>query len=130
MAVRSVIGRTIFKSYPVSSTSYVYTENASTGAEDGWISCKGEDHKFAQIYLGTLNATSVTYRIEGRFSDSSGVSRAASLHTESLTAPMSGTIDKIVSISEYVAELRIGVKMSKVATPNNFHARFGFAEST
>ena len=116
MPINTVTGRTIYKSFPVSSNSFVYTANASTGDDDGWFSAK-YNYVLAQIALGTLTATNLTYRIEGRFPTHS---RIASLCSETLTGITS--VDKIITVTEKVAEIRIGVKIDAVATPNNFHA--------
>ena len=112
--------RTIFKSQDIQSTSYVYTANASTGADDGWISGKNE-FNYVQVYLGTINATSLTIRVEGRTIDSAGENRAASLHVESYTAKHS--MDKVITISEKFNQIRVGAKIDATATPNNLHVR-------
>lgn len=115
MSIVSQYARIIYNGYNVASTNYVYTSNASTGADDGWYSCK-TDHVALQVCAATLTAASLTYRIEGR---SDTYTRPAEIYTDSITSAQS--IDEIINITEKVKEVRIGVKLSAVATPNSFH---------
>ena len=121
MPISTSIATTIFKSTPITAKTYIYTSAGGAGAEDGWISGK-RDFNYLQVGLGTLTATSVTIRVEGRSVDSEGIDRSASLVVETYTATHS--IDKVITISEKYKELRVGAKIDAAATPNNLHVRF------
>jgi len=116
-------GRTLYNGYDVASTNYVYTENASVGTDDGWHPARA-DHIAIQLCCATLNASSLTYRIEGR---SKTYTRPCDIYNASI--PSAQDIDTIVNISEHVDEVRLGVKITGVATPNNFYAGLILAES-
>lgn len=115
MSITTQYARTIYDGYDVASTNYVYTSNGSTGADDGWYICK-TDHVAIQVCAATMNTASLTYRIEGR---SDTYTRPAEIFSESITSAQS--IDKIINVTEKVKEVRVGVRLSTVATPNNFH---------
>ena len=124
MAILSHIGRKFFNGYNIASTNFIYTANASAGADDGWISCK-TDHVGVQVCAATIDADvagTLTYRIEGR---AETIDRAASINAGEFTS--AGTIDTLISISPKMKEIRCGVKMSVLgsdvtASPNNFYA--------
>lgn len=107
--------KVVFNGYSVKSTSFVYNSSGGTSTNDGWTNARSDDIA-VQIAVATLNATSLTYRIEGR---TENLNRAASLHTEEVTVAHS--IDKIITISEKMKEIRIGAKIDHAATPNNFY---------
>lgn len=121
MPISTSIARTIFKSTPITTNTYIYTSAGGAGADDGWVSGKN-DFNYLQVYLGTLTATSVSVRVEGRSLDSEAIDRAASIVVETYTAVH--TIDKVITLSEKYNEFRVGAKMDSVATPNYIHARF------
>ena len=114
--ILSTTGRTIYNGYDVKAGTFVYTDGAGTGADDGWISTRYDN--VSLVYgLGTLTATSLVFRIEGR---SDGYSRNASIYAASLTSV--STIDSILAVTEPVKEIRVGVKCkTTVATPNNIY---------
>jgi len=114
----------IFNGYNAQSSEYVYTTEASTGADDGWYSADYDD-VLVGIYVGTLNATSVDYRIEGR--GAGNYTDAIDLYSDSLTAT-SGAAEAI-NIVEKVKEIRVGLKITTTATPNNTHVGLILTES-
>ena len=124
MAILSHSGRKFFTAYNIASTNFVYTSNASAGADDGWITSKA-DHVGVQVCTATLDSdvsATLTYRIEGR---AETIDRAASINVGEVTANQS--IDTLIDIDERMKELRVGVKVSAVAasptaSPNAFYA--------
>ncbi len=122
MAVLSQATRTILNGESVASTGYTYNTTASSGANHGWIDTKYNDILF-QIGVATLNATSLTYRVEGRANSNS---RAGEIVTASLNAV--STIDTFIEISERVGQVRVGHKINNTATPNNVYSRLVMTE--
>lgn len=116
MPITTISGKSLFSSYPVESSTYVYTKNASTGADDGWVSARAVNVA-VQVRCGTLNATSLKYRIEGR---SDTYTKACDIYNASITAAQD--IDTIINIAERVKEIRVGARIDFSSTPNNFHA--------
>ena len=100
-------------------TNFIYNTTASTNDGAGWFSAVS-DYCTLLVGLGTLNATDLTYRIEGR--NSSGYTRIASIAADVLTSTT--TKDTIVTVNDHFDEIRVGVKVTNddgTATPNNFH---------
>ena len=96
----------VFSSYPVvATTNYVYNENASTEDSAGWYNSLYDDVLVA-IRCGTLNATDLQYRIEGR--GDTNYTSAIDLYSDTITTAQ--TIDEAINIVERVSEIRIGVK--------------------
>ena len=116
MSVLSHTGKVLYTSYPVESTTYIYNEDGESGADDGWVSAKS-DHVAVQVRCGTLNATALYYRIEGR---SNTYTKPCDIYSASINATQ--TVDTIVNIAEKVGEVRVGVYIDFSSTPNNFHA--------
>lgn len=122
MTILSHTTRTFYNNYSVNTDTYVYTSNASSGANDGWIPSR-YDSILVQTRVATLTATSLTVRIEGR---SAGYSKVASIYCFKNTGTTS--VDRAINIAERVAEIRIGVKIDKTSTPNNFYSGIIFGE--
>jgi hypothetical protein len=123
MSIVSTAGRVFFSGGNVTATTnYIYTPGGGTTATAGWLSCT-VDSVAVQVSVATLNRTgSIFYRIEGKFPT---FSRAASLHTEAVNTVHA--IDKIISITPKVSQIRIGVKgtvtpASLTGSPCNFYA--------
>jgi len=116
MSVTSQAGRSLFSNYTVTATGFVYNDSGSKAATSGWITCKS-DHVIVQVGAPTLNASALTYRIEGRFDS---LNRAASVLASKLTSPTS--IDILHNIDKKFKEIRVGVKADNTATPNKFYA--------
>jgi len=95
-----------FSGDSIASTLYAYSS---------WVSSNYE-HTELFFRCATVDAP-MTIRVEGRYDSSS---RTASVHCESVSAAQ--TIDKAVSISHYVPYLRVGAKISNVASPGNLYA--------
>jgi len=117
------VGRKILTKQNVSSTTYIYTSNASSGANDGWQDAK-YDGVVAQIGVATLTATACTYRIEGR---NGTINRPGSILVGKVTT--ADAIDNTFLITEPYNELRIGVKTSltagsPLASPNIMYTGF------
>ena len=113
MSVKSNTKDTLYDGYSVASTGYVYTSEGSSALTDGWYSIRYDDN-IIQIGVATLNATYVEYRIEGR---GNGITRPAEIYNASINA--TAAIDQLVTISENMNEIRVGVKTNNTATPNN-----------
>ena len=116
MSIQSQSGKVLFDSYNVTATDYVYNASGESDSEAGAVSARG-DMCLVQIGLSALNASSLTYRIEGR---NLTVNRWCNIYSENLSAVLS--IDKIINVTENFPEIRVGVKLGTVATPNTFIA--------
>jgi hypothetical protein len=112
MTILSQSARTLLNKYNASLDTYVYSDLSGATTNDGWIHTKG-DHVHVQTRVGTLNATSVTFRIEGR---SNGYTKSASLAIVNVTAAQE--IDHVTTITPKFGEIRVGVKIDKSAEPN------------
>ena len=124
MAIITSTGRVFYTKYDVVATpSYVYTSNASTGAEDGWIAAKADNNGVA-ISVATLTASRLMYRIEGRFDT---YNRPIEIYSKTKTAVDS--IDQFIRVTEQVKQLRIGVRVSSNASPNIIYAGLAQANS-
>ena len=113
MAINTVSGIALFTKHNVATTGYIYNESNGNAATSGWENVK-TNHIVVQFQAATMtDVPTMQYRIEGKFPT---LDRAASIHTESVSAPFS--LDKLVEISEHVKHLRIGVKLGRmVASP-------------
>lgn len=117
MSILSQSSRTFFSGDSIATTGYIYNSSGGNAATTGWVRCKS-DHVVVQVGIPDLNATTLTYRIEGKISD---IDRIASVYVEAVTA--STDIDKLINISEKFKDIRVGAKVDGVvATPNNFYA--------
>ena len=110
-------GKTLYTAYDVSATSnFVYDSDGSTDSDSGWVSARADNTALA-IGLTVLNATSLTYRIEGRFDT---YNRACEIYEASLIEVTS--IDQLINIAESLKQIRLGVKVNNSATPNTVYA--------
>jgi len=123
MSIISQTGRSIFSGTNVATTNYIYTSEGGSASTDGWYSAK-YDHVVVQAGVATLTATTLTYRVEGKFS---ALDRPAEIYTATVTT--ADTIDQLVNIAEKMNEIRIGVKVDSTASPNNFYAGISYAET-
>jgi hypothetical protein len=121
MAILSTVRRAIFTGQDIRNTSYAYTSDIETGAEDGWITEKADDIT-VQYCVATLTATSLTIRIEGK----TGSGRIAEIYTKKIIS--ADTIDQLVPISEKVAKIRVGCKVITNASPNIFYGEVHLTE--
>lgn len=121
MSITSQVSRTFFNGYNVTATSnFIYNTSESIAATSGWVKCKS-DYVVVQCGIATLNATSIKYRIEGKFT---GLNRPASILAASYISATSK--DLFHTISDRFEYIRVGVKVecasSVAASPNNFYA--------
>ena len=93
-----------FAGTAISSSAFTYSS---------WIDTEYNENTI-QVGCGTLNATSVLYRIEGRYNSTKN--RAASLSAGEITT---ATPDTVLEISPHYPQMRIGLKTNYNATPNN-----------
>ena len=106
-------GRILFNSYNVTATSnYVYNSDGSVDSDAGWVSAKADSNVLA-INLSTLTASSLSFRIEGRFDT---YNKACEIYSKTLTT--THDIDEVINIAEKMKEVRVGVKVGNSATPN------------
>lgn len=108
--------RTLFDGDAIASTGYVYNSAGGSDSSAGWFSAKGDNY-LIMYNCATLSATTLTYRIEGKWA---GYTRPVNIYTGTVTSAM--TIDNIITVTENVDELRLGVKVNNTATPNIFYA--------
>ena len=116
MSILSQSGKVLFNSYAVTATNFVYDSTGASTSNTGAVSARG-DMCLVQIGLDDLSASSLLYRIEGR---NNTVNRWCEIYSERLSAVLS--IDKIISVTENFPEIRVGVMLGTVATPNTFYA--------
>ena len=129
MSVVSQSVRTFFTGHNVATLAYIYNSNDGNYATSGWVSSKA-DHAVVQICIATLNASSITYRVEGKFDT---LDRKADIYNE--TVATADSIDKLIVIAEHVKEIRVGVKCGKMVSsplgsPCNFYAGIVLTELT
>ena len=141
MSINSQPGRTFFTGANIATTGIVYAGvNASNAigrgsevnnATTGWVQSK-YDHAVVQLGVGTkLTAANVVFRIEGKYP---GLDRPASI----LATLFSGaeTLDRVVNVVGKMSEIRVGAKISYVASPtlavdaspNNIYAGVVFSD--
>lgn len=104
--------KTLFDSYELDSTRFVFTEAGDTGKEDGWIPVGGDAHKMIVISIARLDVTGgIDVKIEGRSAISGGGWTKFVLHELNKTAPVArqhitlprGTFD----------QLRVGLRIGR-----------------
>ena len=123
MAILSQSGRTIFSGTNVATTGFIYTPAGGSGTTDGWYSNRA-NHVVVQICTATLTATTLSYRIEGKFNP---LDRPAEIYSKDVTT--ADSIDQLINVVERVNEIRVGVKVDNAAaSPNNFYSGISFAE--
>jgi len=115
--------RTLFNAATiVSVATFTYMSEKNSNLPT-WLPCK-YDYAVVQSCIATLGGASADIRIEGRFPASN---RAASVYSYHVTAAES--IDRLINISEKLAEIRIGVKVSdNTSTPNIIYSSVVFSE--
>lgn len=118
MSISSQEYISIYNGYNADSSSYVYNTNGSTTSEAGWYEAQYDD-VIVGIRIATLNATSVDYRIEGR--GAGNYTDPIVIFSDSLTAT-DPTVATPINIMEKVKQIRLGVKITTTATPNNVYA--------
>ena len=113
MSVVSQSGRWFFNGANVTATSnYVYDSDGSIGDDAGAITCKS-DSVLIQYCAATLSASTLYFRIEGRFSP---MNRWAEVYSRTITS--ANSIDQLVNVTERFKEIRVGTKVNNSATPN------------
>lgn len=123
--ILSQSAKTIFNGTDINATTnFVYNSDLESDSNTGWISARA-DKVAVHLSCATLNATYLTYRVEGRITDG-GYTRVASMVAGTINATTN--LDKVVSVDDYVNEVRLGVKANAAATPNNFYGRIIFTE--
>lgn len=130
MSINAVSGYKYYDNYLVASDNFVYTANASTGADDGWANARAEHVavQFCVATLDTVTAKPVIIRIEGK---NNTIDRSASIYVATVGAAQS--VDTIKNISERFDKIRVGVKLTSVpasplASPTYVHAGLILAE--
>lgn len=110
MSINTISPTTLFSGDSISTSTYTYNSG-------GWLRRRG-DKTLLQLHVATLNATSLSYRLEGRATSNS---RSASVVSGVITGVTS--IDKLIEVNDYpMHEYRLGVKIDKTSTPNNIYA--------
>jgi len=115
--------RVLFNAATITTVAtYTYMNEKTTGL-DAWVKCK-YDYTVVQSCVATLGGSSADIRVEGRFPASN---RAASIYSYHVTAAES--VDRVINISEKLAEIRVGVKVSdNTSTPNVYYSSIVFSE--
>jgi hypothetical protein len=109
MTIVSQTARFFHNGSAVASTNYDYGE--------GWIAAKGDDCLVA-VCCATLTASTLTYRIEGKFDT---YDRATEIYSQDKTSVDS--VDQLINVTERLKEIRVGVKVDDAsATPNYFYS--------
>lgn len=117
MSIMAQSGRVFFNGDAIASTNYVYSSSNLGSSEEGWTSMKADWVNVAMC-VSTLTASKLDYRIEGKFDT---YNRAVEILTASVRT--AHDIDQLITVSEKLKEIRIGVKVDDAsATPNNFYA--------
>lgn len=102
-----------FTAYNIASTSYVYNEDAGTGANTAWVNAKGLRNKVIVVDVNTINATSLDIRIEARWEiggdDANGYT-TGEIFTRSYTATTD--VGDIIVLPELGDEIRVGLKLT------------------
>lgn len=116
MSVTSQAGRILYSSYNVTATTdFVYNSYGGSYATSGVVDCRS-DNIVVQVNCTPLNASSFTYRIEGR---QDTINRWSEIYTETSATPFD--LDKAVVVLERFKDLRVGVKVGNNASPNTFN---------
>jgi len=113
--ITSQTGRNFFTACNVASTGYIYTSAGASGANDGWITSKS-DYTILAYCCATLSASSLTFRVEGRWAD---YNRPVEIYVASVNTI--NDIDQVLTLTEKLKEIRVGVKVNNTATPNIFY---------
>ena len=107
MSIMSQTARVVFDSYNcVATSNFVYNITASTNDGAGWFS--GRANGVSVFFrCGTLTATDMIYRVEGRNNTYTNI---ASLAAGVIST--AETIDQVITITPKVNEIRVGVKVT------------------
>jgi hypothetical protein len=109
MTILSQSSRYFHNGSSVASTVYDYGE--------GWQTVKWDDNLIA-VCCATLTASTLTYRVEGRFDS---YERPAEIYSQDKTS--ADSIDQLINVTESLKEIRVGVKVDDAsATPNIFYS--------
>ncbi len=107
MGVQAQSGRMFFNGYNVVATSnYVYNSSGGTNATAGLFPAKA-DEVLVQYAVATLTATSLSFRIEGKFDK---MDRWAEVYSKTQTSVT--TVDQLVQVSERFSNIRVGAKIN------------------
>lgn len=114
MAISTISPINLFSGTDITTTTYTY----NTG---GWLKRRG-DNTTLQLEVATLNATSITFRLEGRATTGD---RSASIYSETFTGKTN--IAKLIDKSDFpMSEYRLGAKVTTASSvapsPNNVYA--------
>lgn len=110
MSISTISPTVLFSGQDISASAYTYNSN-------GWLRRRG-DKTILQFEVATLNATSITYRLEGRASSDSRVASVLSGVVTSIN-----DVSKLIEANDFpMNEYRLGVKIDKTSTPNNIYA--------
>ena len=123
MSIVTRYTETLYNKYAVVATNFVYDSDGSTDADAGWKSAKSDELAF-QFNVATLNATYLEYRIEGK---NTGYERICEIANATIST--AGGLDTVVSITEPVKYVRVGIKLNNDATPNSFYGALLKSES-
>jgi hypothetical protein len=127
-AQRNIPQVTLFSSYDLDSTSYVFcdTGNIPTGmsacasgtaANDGWVKVAGHEFKAIEIVIDQLNVTGgIDFKIEARIA----ATGSASVIWPSVSANKTLTTEnEIVPIQEPCYQIRVGMKIGSADDGND-----------
>jgi len=88
-----------------------------------WLPCKA-DEIVVQCCTATLTASTMSVRIEGRFPASN---RTAEIYGYTVTT--ADSIDRLINVTERLAEIRVGAKVANSASvPNVFYSSIVLSE--
>lgn len=130
LSIVSQTSRIVHNSYNcVATTNFAYNSTGSINDDAGWFSGRA-DAVSVSFRCGTLNATDMLYRIEGRNDTYTNIASIAAS-----VISTAETIDHYVVITPKFNELRVGVKVVNddganvgPATPNSVRAGFIYSE--
>lgn len=101
-----------FTAFNPTSTSYIYNEAAGTSTTAGSVSFAGVLGAItSQVSIPTLGSTSIDVRWEGQVENSTTWFNIYTKNFASVT-----TIDYVLPISEYITNLRVGLKVNTNGT--------------
>ena len=111
-----------FNAHDPNQSSYEYDGNHAQGGYSGEVYTYNYAEKTIQIRIATLNSASIDVRIEGRVEDANSWANVYSKNYASAT-----TIDELVSVSEHLEYLRVGLRANTDSTGDSvtIFANFG-----
>lgn len=132
----SVRRQTLYSSYDVTSTTYIYCNSASppegircsTGSadDDGWVIVNGAPAKAIQVEIDTINATSLDFRVEARLSGAEN--QAAQIYPGTGDDSRTATGSFIIQIPDAVYQIRLGLKVTGDSGTQDVDAVFNMFE--